>query len=98
MSTSIFQFKFGKFENQGGGWDDHKLSGMECLNQQIREGLKKKVENSTKGGGVCDGLFSTKKKTNNNMVLKHWILPNNQSKTHLFFFFNFWMGGGPFSA
>ena len=28
MSTSIFQFKFSKFENQGGGCDDHKLSGM----------------------------------------------------------------------
>ena len=30
------------------------------------------------------------------MGLKHWILPNNQFKTHLFFF-NFWVGGNLFS-
>ena len=30
------------------------------------------------------------------MGLKHWILPNNQFKTHLFFF-NFWVGGTLFS-
>ena len=47
---------------------------------------KKIVENSTKGGEgrVSDGRFSTKK--NNNMGLNHWILHNNQFKTHLFFF------------
>ena len=30
------------------------------------------------------------------MGLKHWILPNNQFKTHLFFSIFGW--GGPFSA
>ena len=37
-------------------------------------------------GGCCwvsGGLFSTKKRKKN-MGLKHWILPNNQFKTHLF--------------
>merc|ERR1712208_143366 len=49
------------------------------------------------GGGVSDGRFSTKKKTKKtNMGLKHWILPNNQFKTHLFFF-NFWVGATLFS-
>ena len=55
----------------------------------LREGLKK-------GGGVSDGRFSTKKKEKKNMVLKHWILPNNHFKTHLFFSIFGW--GGPFSA
>ena len=31
-----------------------------------------------------------------NMGLKHWILPKDHFKTHLFYF-NFWVGG-PFSA
>ena len=62
----------------------------------IREGLKKIVEFSTKGGGVSDRQFSTKKKKQKNMGLKHWILPNNQFKTHLFFSIFGW--GGPFSA
>ena len=39
------------------------------------------------------GDFPLRKK---NMGLKHWILPNNQFKTHLFFF-NFWVGGTLFS-
>ena len=51
------------------------------------------MEFSTKGEGwgVSDGRFPTKKKKN--MGLKHWILPDNQFQTHLFFF-NFWVGGG----
>ena len=43
---------------------------------------KKLVEFSTKGGGVSDGRFSTKKK---NIGLKHWILHKDHFKTHLFF-------------
>ena len=60
MSTSIFQFKFSKFENRGGGCDDHKLSGMSKSTNKGRV-QKKLAENST-GGGVSDGRFSTKKK------------------------------------
>ena len=51
------------------------------------------VEFSIKGE-VSDGIFPLIKKQN--MGLKHWILPNNQFKTHLFFF-NFWVGGTLFS-
>ena len=45
---------------------------------------KKIVENTPKRGGGVSTLFSTKKK-NKNMGLKHWILPKDHFKTHLFF-------------
>ena len=65
---------------------------QECLNQQIREGFKKKLaENSTKGGGSATGDFP-RRKNKNNMVLKHWILHNNQLKTHLFLSIFGWGG------
>ena len=50
----------------------------------LREGLKKR------GEGSATGDFPLRKKKNN-MVLKHWILPSNQFKTH-FFFSIFWWG------
>ena len=56
-----------------------------------REGLKKNiVEFPTKGGvgwgGGVSAWFSTKKnKTEKKLVLKHWILPIDHFKTHLFF-------------
>ena len=55
----------------------------------LREGLKKKeiVEFSNKRWGDVSAWFSTKKKQNKkNMILKHWILPKDHFKTHLFFF------------
>ena len=53
------------------------------------------MEFSTKGGGgSATGDFLLRKKKN--MVLKHWILPNNHFETHLFFSIFGW--GGPFSA
>ena len=60
------------------------------------KGSKKKlVENSTKGGWSATADFPLRKKINN-MGLKHWILPKNHFKTHLFFSIFGW--GGPFSA
>ena len=46
------------------------------------------MENPPKGGGGgVSTRFSTKKKKQNkkNMGLKHWILPKDHFKTHLFF-------------
>merc|ERR1712208_11605 len=45
------------------------------------------------GGGPATGDFPLRKEKNI-MGLKHWILPNNQFKTHLFFF-QFLGGGDP---
>ena len=53
------------------------------------------MELPTRGGGSATGDFPLRKKKKN-MVLKHWILPNNHFKTHLFFSIFGW--GGPFSA
>ena len=50
---------------------------------------------ASKKGGVSDGRFSTKKKEKHGHKT-HWILPNNQSKTNLFFLV-FWVGGTLFS-
>ena len=58
------------------------------MNTWQREGLKKRIfflENSSKLGGGVSARFSTKKKTQKNMGLKHWIWHNNHFKTHLFF-------------
>ena len=43
------------------------------------------MEFSTKGGGAAPD-FPLRKKQNKNMVLKHWILPIDHFKTHLFQF------------
>ena len=61
-----------------------------------RKGRVQKKKNSGKfhkGRGAATADFPLKKK---NMGLKHWILPNNHFKTHLFFSIFGW--GGPFSA
>ena len=52
-----------------------------------REGFKKKlVVNSTKQGGRGSAPdFPLRKKKQKNMGLKHWILPQDHFKTHLFF-------------
>ena len=57
--------------------------GTYLLTNRLREGLKKKeiVENSTRGGAAPD--FPLRKKKN--IGLKHWILPKDHFKTHLFF-------------
>ena len=47
--------------------------------RSIREGLKK-------NGGLATGDFPLKKQRQKNMGIKHWGLPNNQLKTHLFYF------------
>ena len=62
---------------------DHWLC-MCFKNVHIRDGFTKKkiVENPTK------------KKNKKNMDLKHWMLPSDHFKTHLFFQF---LGDGPFS-
>ena len=55
----------------------------------IREGFKKKKKKGkiplSEGGGAAPD-FPLRKKKQKNMGFKHWILPNNQFKTHLFFF------------
>ena len=56
---------------------------------------KKIVENSTKGKGSQRRPIFHEEKINN-MGLKHWVLPKNHFKTHLFF--QFLGGGGTFSA
>ena len=48
---------------------------------RVRE-KKKIVENSTKRGAPD---FPLRKKERKNMGLKHWILPKDHFKTHLFF-------------
>ena len=59
--------------------------------------VKKKVEFPMRGGASARPDFPLKEiKIKTNMGLKHWILPKDHFKTHLFFF-NFWVGG-PFSA
>ena len=43
------------------------------------------------GGGCQRQVFSTKKeKKKNNMGLKHWILPKDHFRTHLYFSFFGW--------
>ena len=58
----------------------------------LREGLKKRGEGSATG----DFPLRKKKKKKKHGHKTHWILPNNQFKTNLFFLV-FWVGG-PFSA
>ena len=79
------------------------LDDMKAVNKNQRRqnfvqlGTKGRVEK--KGGGVSDGRFSTKKKEKKEKKKHghktHWILPNNQFKTNLFFF-SFLGGGDPF--
>ena len=69
------------------------LDDMKAVNNNQRRqnfvqlGTKGRVEK--KGGGVSDGQFSTKKKEKKEKKKHghktHWILPNNQFKTNLFF-------------
>ena len=51
----------------------------------FREGLKKYSGKFHLGGGGHWRPIFTKKKTQKNMGLKHWIWHNNHFKTHLFF-------------
>ena len=48
-------------------------------------GRFQKKKNSTKRGEVSTRFFTKKKKKRKNMGLKHWILPKDHFKTHLFF-------------
>ena len=65
--------------------------GFFQLNPNLGKGSKKKKKKKGKipkgGGGGPPPIFQKKKKKKKkkNMGLKHWILPKDHFKTHLFF-------------